>query len=200
MSSLILRSFAVRPSVLLVAALHFAFVFGLLTALNRGLPTPSDDVMTLVDTPPLPQPKPRTAPVDRVTLPHDTAPRVPLPPIPLDGEVTYTPVTDTIDNLGHGTTEPTPPTWVRADIRDRTEIEYPRASKILDEQGVVMLSVRIGIDGWPLEIIIGASSGHSRLDQAARDAVAHWRFRPVTRDGVPIEAWTKLPIAFRLQD
>ena len=129
-----------------------------------------------------------------------TAPKVPLPPTPLDGEVIDTPVTDAIDNLGHGIPEPTPPTWVRADIRDRTDIEYPRASKILDEQGVVILSVLIGIDGRPLEIIIGASSGHGRLDQAARAAVAHWRFRPVTRDGVPIETWTKLPIAFRLQD
>jgi protein TonB len=200
MTSLILRPLALRPAVLLVAALHLAFVSGLLTALSRGLPTPPDDVMTIVDTPPLPQPEPRTAPVDRVTLTHVTAPKVPLPPTRLDGEVIGTPVTDAMDNLGHGITEPTPPTWVRADVRDSTDIEYPRASKILDEQGVVILNVRIGIDGRPLEIIIGASSGHSRLDQAARAAVAHWRFRPVTRDGVPIETWTKLPVAFRLQD
>jgi protein TonB len=200
MSLVVLRQYAVRPSALLVAALHFAFVFGLLTALNRGLPTPHDDNITIVDTAPLPQPKTRLAPVDRVTLTQETAPEVPLPPIPLDGKATETPVTDAIDNRGHGMTEPAFPTWVRADIRDRTEIEYPRASKILDEQGVVMLSVRIGIDGRPLEIIICASSGHRRLDQAALDAVAHWRFRPVTRDGVPIEAWTRLPIAFRLQD
>jgi protein TonB len=200
MSSLILRQYAVRPSLLLVTALHLAFIFGLLTALNRGLPKPPDDVMTIVDTPPLPQPAPRTAQVDRVTLTQETTPKVPLPQTPLDGEATDLSVTDAIDNLGHDKAEPAPPKWVRADIRDRTDIEYPRASKILDEQGVVMLSVRIGIDGRPLEIILGASSGHSRLDQAALAAVAHWRFRPVTRDGVPIEAWTKLPIAFRLQD
>jgi protein TonB len=202
MSSLSLRAFAVRPSALLVVALHVALVFGLLTALNQGMATLTNDDMQLVITPAVPKPDPTPFLKDiRPELDRITPPIVPRPDLPADDSPTDPGVTSAISNPARGTvTEPSAPTWARAEIRNRTDIEYPRLSKYLDEQGIVMLSVRIGVDGLPREVLIGATSGHSRLDQAALAAVARWKFKPVTRDGVPVEAWTRLPIAFRLQD
>jgi protein TonB len=202
MSSLTLRAIAVRPTALLVAAFHAALVFGLLTALNQGLPTLKYDDIQLVIPPDVPKRDPTPTRIDhRPLLDPITPPIVDPPKLNFDDTSTDASINDAISDIDHGPmTLPTSPAWVRADIRNRTEIEYPHISKYLDEQGVVTLSVRIGVDGRPLEILISVTSGHSRLDQAALAAVAHWKFRPVTRDGVPIEAWTKLPIAFRLQD
>jgi periplasmic protein TonB len=46
---------------------------------------------------------------------------------------------------------------------------------------------------------IETSSGSSRLDTAARNAVARWNFRPGTRNGEPCSAWARVPISFDLR-
>jgi protein TonB len=43
------------------------------------------------------------------------------------------------------------------------------------------------------------SSGHRRLDEAARTAVLRWRFTPARRNGLAIPWTAKLPIRFRVQ-
>lgn len=75
---------------------------------------------------------------------------------------------------------------------------YPPASARAREQGRVLLRVLVGVDGTPKEVGIERSSGHARLDAAARDAVRRSRFRPVMRDGKAAPAWGLVPIEFRL--
>jgi protein TonB len=43
------------------------------------------------------------------------------------------------------------------------------------------------------------SSGHTRLDNAARDTVRRWRFVPAKRGETPIPAWVLIPISFSLE-
>ena len=66
------------------------------------------------------------------------------------------------------------------------------------EQGTVVLHVLVDENGVPQRIEIARSSGHVRLDAAARESVARARFRPVMRNGVATPAWGLVPIEFRL--
>jgi protein TonB len=76
--------------------------------------------------------------------------------------------------------------------------KYPPASARAREQGTVMLRVLVDESGVPQRVEIARSSGHQRLDAAARDSVMHARFRPVMRNGEATSAWGLVPIAFRL--
>lgn len=78
------------------------------------------------------------------------------------------------------------------------EPRYPQASMRNGEHGTVLLRVLVGTDGLPQQVDIARSSGHPRLDRAAREAVQRWRFRPVTIDGVVVPASGLVPVAFNL--
>jgi len=75
---------------------------------------------------------------------------------------------------------------------------YPMASVRAREQGTVVLRVLVGSDGSVQQVDIERSSGHAKLDAAAREAVLRGRFRPVMQDGKAIPAWGLVPIEFRL--
>ena len=75
---------------------------------------------------------------------------------------------------------------------------YPPASVRAREQGTVMLRVLVDANGVPQRVEIARSSGHARLDAAARESVLRARFRPVMRNGEAVSAWGIVPIAFRL--
>lgn len=76
---------------------------------------------------------------------------------------------------------------------------YPMASRRLREEGKVMLRVLVSRDGHPSQIELRTSSGSSRLDKAAREAVARWRFVPAKRGDAAVESWVLVPIVFKLQ-
>ena len=75
---------------------------------------------------------------------------------------------------------------------------YPPASMRAQEQGIVMLRVLVDEAGVPKRVEIARSSGHARLDVAARDSVLKARFQPVMRNGQATSAWGIVPIEFRL--
>lgn len=76
---------------------------------------------------------------------------------------------------------------------------YPRLSRRLGEQGKVLLRVRVTVEGRAAQIIEAQSSGSTRLDEAARQAVRQWRFVPAQRGGRSVEAWVIVPIVFTLE-
>jgi len=78
------------------------------------------------------------------------------------------------------------------------KLRYPAASMNRKEQGTVLLRVLVDAAGLVQRIEIARSSGHSQLDNAARDAVQRAHFRPVWRDGEAVQAWGVVPIEFRL--
>ena len=75
---------------------------------------------------------------------------------------------------------------------------YPPQSRRLREQGLVVLRVVIDERGAASSIEIETSSGHARLDDAARDAVLRAAFRPYVEDGEPRPALVLIPIEFAL--
>lgn len=80
-----------------------------------------------------------------------------------------------------------PPVYPRAALRDRLT-------------GTVLLEVLVDVDGRPLQVTIAESSGHRELDRAALDHVLkRWTFRPAMKNGQPVQAIGRVPIAFNLR-
>lgn len=75
---------------------------------------------------------------------------------------------------------------------------YPPQSRRLREQGLVILRVLIDEAGTARSIEVETSSGHERLDHAAREAVSRAAFRPYVEDGLPRRALVLIPIEFSL--
>ena len=92
----------------------------------------------------------------------------------------------------------TPPSFSAAYLRNPPP-SYPLAARRAGEQGTVTLRVLITRDGLPARIELEKTSGSSRLDAAAQEAVRTWRFEPARRGAEPVESWHLVPIVFRLE-
>ena len=77
---------------------------------------------------------------------------------------------------------------------------YPSASVRLGEKGTVLLRFLIDTDGRVKSSEVQTSSGHQRLDEAAREALSLCRFKPGLSDGKPVEAWATLRYTWVLQE
>lgn len=73
---------------------------------------------------------------------------------------------------------------------------YPPESRRSGEEGLVVLRVLINEVGGVARVDVERSSGHSRLDDAACQAVKRARFRPYLENGVPRMALATIPIEF----
>jgi protein TonB len=80
------------------------------------------------------------------------------------------------------------------------EPRYPSLSRRLGEQGKVLLKVKVSAEGLAVAVDLEKSSNFERLDEAARQAVARWRFIPAKRGDEAIEASVIVPIVFRLDE
>lgn len=102
---------------------------------------------------------------------------------------------------GQGTdAAPKPPPVVTApQLVARSEIEYPRLSRRLGEQGTVEVRMRVAVDGSVAAVELVKGSGFARLDEAALAGVALWRFEPAKRDGVPFVDWYRHLVTFQLE-
>ena len=76
--------------------------------------------------------------------------------------------------------------------------QYPSIARRRNQQGVVLLEVRLDALGALRELTLVRSSGVSSLDQAALKAVAEWRFRPETRNGHGVPSRAQIPVEFAL--
>lgn len=136
---------------------------------------------------PTPVPRPETTATPPVVTEEATPMSLPepvAPPAPDPGPVAITETAPTALGYGAG----------------MKAVAYPRDAIRKREEGTVMLRVKIGMDGVPLEAVVETSSGHLSLDRAAREAVMKWRFTPGTRNGQPYIAWGLVPIAFKLNE
>lgn len=77
---------------------------------------------------------------------------------------------------------------------------YPARCLRLGIEGRVQVRVLVGENGRVQEATLDESSGDASLDEAALEAVRRWRFAAAQRDGVPVRAWARVPIEFKLLD
>jgi protein TonB len=75
---------------------------------------------------------------------------------------------------------------------------YPTAARMQRWQGVVKLQVSVSATGLVERVAVVGSSGHSVLDQAATEAVSHWRFVPARRGEVAVADVVEVPVPFHL--
>jgi protein TonB len=99
---------------------------------------------------------------------------------------------------------PAPPPIVAArfdaDYLQNPKPVYPSMSRRHGEEGKVVLRVRVGVQGTSLTVEIKQSSGHPRLDEAARVAVEQWRFVPARQGSEAVESTVLVPLHFSLDN
>jgi len=140
--------------------------------------------------------QPRLAPIQSVTIPSPevfvppfeepsraitAAAAAPLPPAPASEEPGEPPSLSNIAYL-----QPPAP-------------HYPAESRRAREEGLVVLRVLIDASGHACHIEVSRSSGHPRLDAAAREAVERAVFKPYIEGGSPRAALAMIPIEFSLR-
>jgi periplasmic protein TonB len=80
-----------------------------------------------------------------------------------------------------------------------TSDDYPPLSVRLGEQGVVNIRYLVRADGTVGECAVVATSGSSRLDDAACTMVKRrWRFRAATQNGMPVAEYLLAEVSFTL--
>jgi protein TonB len=79
------------------------------------------------------------------------------------------------------------------------EPRYPPASRAAREAGLVLLRVLVDERGRAQDVSVLKSSGHRRLDDAARTAVRRALFKPYVEGGVARAAVVTVPIEFAVR-
>ena len=106
-------------------------------------------------------------------------------------------VQSTSDSLGAENESYTAPQFGIAGLSNPAP-RYPYMSRANNEEGRVVLQVFVDTRGNAKSISIHTSSGHRRLDKAAKKAVRKWKFQPARIAGVLTEDDVLVPINFRL--
>ncbi|MDO8423925.1 MAG: TonB family protein [Parvibaculum sp.] len=99
-----------------------------------------------------------------------------------------------------GTTSDSAPLFVtQAHFRGPpTPARYPKRARDLNQEGEVLLHVRLDNLGNAEEIVVWRSSGFILLDNAALAAARRWQFEPERRNGRPVFARVQIPVRFAL--
>lgn len=162
--------------------------------------------------PPDPKPKPKTDQRKAVTtpLPHTPDPIVDIntDTSGITGTHVITPVTPDppgpIGPVSGGTVvdPPRPPVMVGPSIDPRYEAllqpPYPPGAIRRGTEGSVTARVLIGADGRVKAIDIVKSPSDDLSEATRKQALARWRFKPATRDGVPVEGWKTMTLRFQI--
>lgn len=160
---------------------------------------------------PQPQPKAKTPPIENIFVPPPINP----PPVtnrdPLDVTVTppAQPPTGTIGTNVDPVpfVQPTPiakPVIVGPEIDPRyanlLQPPYPPEEQRAGNSGRVVLRVLIGTDGRVKQVEKVSAASDAFFAAAQRQALGKWRFKPATKDGVPIEQWKVMSLRFQIED
>ncbi|WP_380783149.1 TonB family protein [Sphingomonas sp. R86520] len=163
-------------------------------------PEPSPPADPLIRQQPRPAPRP-DAPAPLVPTPADTGFTVAPDPLP------YTPPIG-VDGAGIGTVAVDPPkpapVFVQPGIDPRYAADfqpsYPSEERRAEREGRVAVRVLVGIDGRVKQVERISATTDTFYRATLDRALAKWRFKPATRDGVPVEAWRAMSLTFVLQN
>jgi TonB family protein len=76
------------------------------------------------------------------------------------------------------------------------EPKFPAATRNRGLSGWVELEFTVRPDGSTADIVVTNANPRRTFDNAARNAVAQWRYKPVTRDGKPVDQRAAIRIRF----
>ena len=182
-------------SLTLVLLLHGLLWWAISSGLAQHVVLVTENTVeaVLMSEAPPPAPTPKTPP-----------PKTPTPPTP-----TLAPAPSTTAPVLSAPVVPplsaapaTPAVRVGASIQPGAHCakpDYPSASRRLEEEGTVTLKFLIGADGRVMQAEIEKTSGFTRLDEAARNALSKCQFRPGTVDGKPEQSWASIKYTWRLE-
>ncbi len=111
---------------------------------------------------------------------------------------------DPVEPLGGGTEEITRHVPVRVgplvDNRYVGALQptYPPSLQRQEIEGAVTVRVLIGQDGRVKKVEALRSSHDEFLEATRKQALAKWRFKPATEDGVPVESWREMTVRFTI--
>lgn len=207
----------------LIVALHIGFFLLLRDGLlNRIVPELPSTIVTAIIFPPAepparpvaasPAPKPPGPAVRTIIKPRPAVRRTPpvvMPPdaAPVSAAPAPSPIAELPPAAAPAPAVPPQPAArpvQRATVTSGVQYvrpprpDYPAQSKRIGEEGRVVLRVLVNEKGEAERVEIQTSSGHARLDEAAREAVQHAQFRPHMEDGEPVTVFAIVPITFRL--
>ncbi len=175
-------------------ALHvvFALVFMQMQARQHVEEQAPPIMASLLDeAPPAEQPLPNYTPP-----PMNVTYSLPTPePVVMETEIATNAITATPMSDAPASTA-TPPMVESVEYVRAAPPVYPKESQRRREHGTVLLRVLVDSAGRPAQIQVERSSGFDRLDDAARDAVAKFLFRPYEVNGVAQPAQVLIPIGF----
>lgn len=140
------------------------------------------------------RPQPWPIPLPQLATPADSSATTPstVPPAP-----TFVPSPAPV--VAASTPAATPPRF-DASYLDNPKPVYPPLSRRMNEEGKVVLHVRVSVDGSATEVRVHAGSGSERLDSSALTTVRRWKFVPARLGGEAVAATVLVPIIFSLKD
>ena len=147
---------------------------------------------TVTDIPDAPTAGAMTAAVPGVNLPvSNVVPGAPIAPPPVARPNAPTPAAPTTTANGNpkqgGNIQ-------SAVLVSRKEPEYPKIAKQTGAKGAVVLNATIGKDGHIKAVKI--VSGHPMLQNAAKEAVMQWVYKPTLLNGTAVETETQITLNF----
>ena len=197
-----------------VLGLHAAMAWGLV---QMGVvpmpkrPAPVEVKLLSVAPPKTPPPAVRTPVVPQfqpLTVPPVEVPHIQVAPSPVAAVTTETPPPRPVAIAAAPAPAPAAPVAVHAGPREvsASAVQYlqappiavPAMSRRLGEKGTVVLRVLVDRDGLPRQITLHQSSGFSRLDEQALQAMRAARFKPHAENGEPVEMLVLTPIQYEL--
>jgi len=77
-------------------------------------------------------------------------------------------------------------------------VVYPEILRQINKEGNVLLAVKIGTDGKPLEIRV-EDSDHNMFTDAAIKAVKTQHFTPAQQNNLNVVCWIRIPVTFKMR-
>lgn len=154
-------------------------------AIKPRLVSPEAPARKVARVEPKPQPRPQSRPSSEPSVAHAAASAPQPAPAQQVAIAAKLPKAEVVIDQPSFLTPPKPPI-------------YPAQARRRNQQGVVLVEVRLDERGGLREMKLLRSSGIESLDEAAINAVASWRFRPEVQDGEPVPSRVRIPIEFAL--
>jgi len=149
---------------------------------------------------PTPTPVPPTATPTETETPVPTATATPTPtPTPIPPTPTPIPPTPTPSVREGDIVTPGPGVSMPVVIF-REPPQYPAMARSIGEEGVVDVEALVGVDGAVEEVrIVNVSRKNIGFEEATKEAVMKWRYKPATKKGVKVRMWVPIRVPFRVR-